>query len=196
MAPTKKESYQEQNEVSQTARDRKLRRKRHPRGRRLIKRKKPQIEAERAQAARVDSAKQKIAKHLELFPEITSAEGRSQAEKYLDWVADSLSLQRPILEEEDVEYKTAVASVAAGGQKRQKTKSSVRATHLPTQISVRNEEQRILEQNKRAAYENLLNRLTEHLSFWQTLSQKNPDRYSIGEISRQGLSLLKSLMPK
>jgi hypothetical protein len=192
MSLSKSENYQD-DEKPGVARDRKLRKRRQPRGRRLVRRKKPQIEAQTAQEARLGSAKQKIAKHVDLFPEVTSAEGRSQVEKYLGWVADSLSHHELTLNVGDIEYKTAVASVKAGGQKRQKTRTSVRATHLPTLISVKNEETRSLDQNKRAAYDNLRLRLTDHLSLWQTLSQNLPQQYSASEIKQHGVDLLKEL---
>jgi len=191
MSPAKPENYQD--EEPGTARERKLKRKRQPRGRRLVRRKKPQIDAQAARAARVDSAKQKIAKHINLFPEATSAKGKSQQDKYLDWVADSLSQGELTLNERDIEYKTAVASVKAGGEQRQKSRTSVRATHLPTLISVKNEETRSLDQNKRGAYDNLLLQLTDHLSLWQTLSQNLPKQYSASEIKQQGVDLLKAL---
>lgn len=192
MSPSKSENYQDYEKPG-AARERKLKKRRQPRGRRLVKRKRPQIEAETAQEARIGSAKQKIAKHIDLFPEFTTAEGKSQVEKYLGWVAGSLSQHELTLNERDIKYKTAVASVNAGGQKRQKTRTSVRATHLPTLISVKNEETRSLEQNKRAAYDNLRLRLTDHLSLWQTLSQNLPDRYSASEIKQHGVDLLKEL---
>ena len=191
--PSKPENYQEFEE-SRTARQRKLEKRIRPRGRRLVKKRKPQIEAASAQAARVDSAKQKITKHTELFPEFTTAEGRSQIERYMGWVAESLSHPQPVVREEDVKFKMAVASVKAGGQKRQKTRSSVRAIHLPTQISVKNEETRSKEQNKKAAYENLYSKLSEHLSLWQTLSQNLPDTYSASEIEDRGVDLLEDLV--
>ena len=192
MSSSKPANYQD-DEKPGTARESKLRKKRQPRGRRLVRRKKPQIEAQAAQKARIDSAKQKIAKKINLFPEVTSAEGKSQLEKYLGWVTDSLSQDELTLNAGDIEYKTAVASVKAGGQKRQKTRTSVRATHLPTLISVKNEETRSLDQNKRAADDNLRLRVTEHLSLWQTLSQNLPQQYSAAEIKLRGIDLLKEL---
>ena len=192
MSPSKSGNYQD-DEKPGAARERKLRKKRQPRGRRLVRRKKPQIEAQAAQEARIDSAKQKSAKQINLFPEITTAEGKSQLEKYLGWVTDSLSQDELTLNVGDIEYKTAVASVKAGGQKRQKTRTSVRATHLPTLISVKNEETRSLVQNKRAADDNLRLRLTNHLSLWQTLSQNLPQQYSAAEIKLRGIDLLKEL---
>ena len=192
MSPSKSENSQDYEKPG-AARERKLRKRRHPRGRRLVRRKKPQIEAQSAKGARIGSAKQQIAKHINLFPEFTSAEGKSQVEKYLGWVADSLSQHELTLDERDIEYKTATASVKAGGQKRQKSRTSVRATHLPTLISVKNEETRSLVQNKRNANDNLRLRLTDHLSLWQTLSQNLPDRFSASEIKQHGVGLLKEL---
>lgn len=192
----KTKNYQEFEELTGSPRDTRLRKRKYPRPRGYAIRQKKELEIERSRRIEVDVAQDKIAKHLVKFFDLDSEEGKRQAERYLEWVVDSLTQGQLITRDDDLEYKTAVSSVKAGGQQRQKTRSSVRATHLPTLISVRNEEERTQEQNKLAAYENLLNRLTDHLSLWQTLAQKNPDTYSIGEISRQGISLLKSLMPK
>lgn len=192
----KTKNYQELEELTGSPRDRRLRKRRYPRRRGYAVKKRKELEVKRSQEIEVEKIEEKIAKHLTKFSDLDSEEGKRQAERYLEWVVDSLTHKYPSLRDEDIEFKTAVASVKAGGQQRQKTRTSVRAAHLPTKISVRNEEERSLEQNKSAAYENLVSRLTTHLSLWQTLAQKNPDTYSIGEISRQGLSLLKSLMPK
>jgi len=127
------------------------------------------------------------------FPDLNSEEGRIQAKKYLSWAVDSLFEEGPVIRDEDLEFKSAVASVKAGGQQRQKTRSSVRVTHFPTLISVRNEEERNFEQNKKRAYENLLDRLSEHLSLWQTLSKNSPNKFSLSEIEKRGIDLLGEL---
>ena len=193
MSPSKSENYQKQDELSETARDRKLRKKRHPRKRGYAIRERRKSEIERSRGIEVGKAKERIAKHVARFQKLDEEERRRQEERYLGWVEDSLSQHEPALHKEDVEYKPAVASVKAGGQKRQKTRSSIRATHKPTLISVKNEETRRPEQNKQAAYDNLCLRLTDHLSLWQTLSQNLPDRYSASEIKQHGVDLLKEL---
>ena len=193
MSPTKRENLQGNDESFVDRRAAKLWRKRHPRDRRLAQRKKPQIEAEAAQEARMDSGKQKIAKHITRFPEINTPEGETQAAAYINWVAQSLSQGEPRLDDEDIDFKFATASVKAGGEQRQKSRTSVRATHLPTQIAVKNEETRSVDQNKLAAYENLRLRLTDHLSLWQTLSQNLPQQYSALQIKQHGVDLLKEL---
>lgn len=193
MTSSKSEKYQELEESKGSPRDRRMRKRRYPRSRGYAVRQKRGLEIERSRRIEVDVAQEKIAKHLTKFPNLDTDEGRKQAEKYLNWVVDSLSGEIHVLSEKDIEYKTAVASVKAGGQQRQKTRSSVRATHLPTLISVRNEEERSFEQNKERAYDNVLNRLTEHLSLWRTLTQKLPEKYSLSEIERRGVDLLKEL---
>lgn len=192
---SKSENYQE-DELVETPREKKLKKKKYPRPRVLVQKEVKKLAIIVSKRKEVEEASQKISKHLRKFPDLDTKEGRKQAEKYLNWVVDSLMKEEIVIRDADLDFKTSISSVKAGGQQRQKTRSSVRATHLPTLISVRNEEERTQEQNKRAAYENLVSRLTTHLSLWQTLAQKNPDTYSIGEISRQGLSLLKSLIPK
>lgn len=192
----KSENYQELNESSGAARDRKLRKRKEPRRRDYAVRKNKELVIERSKKVEIEKAKEKIIKHLSGFPDLESGEGKKQAERYLVWVVGSLSENFPDLSEGDIEYKTATASVKAGGQKRQKTRSSVRVTHSPTLISVRNEEERGLEENKRAARENLFDRLDEHLSLWQTISRLSPKMYSISDIERQGVDLLKELEGK
>ena len=192
----KSDNYQELEELTGFPRDKRLRKRRYPRRRDYAVEKKKELEIARSRDIEVENAEEKIAKHLVKFFDLDSDEGRRQAERYLEWVIDSLTQGQLITRDDDLEFKTAVASVKAGGQQRQKTRSSVRVTHLPTLISVRNEEERSLEQNKEAAYENLVSRLTTHLSLWQILAQKKSDTYSIGEISRQRISLIKSLLTK
>ena len=193
MAPSKSENYQELEESKGAPRDRRLRKRRYPRPRGYAIRQKRGLEIERSRRIEVDVAQEKIAKHLTRFPDLDSEEGRNQADKYLKWVVDSLTQGQIITRDEDLEFKTAVASVKAGGQQRQKTRSSVRATHLPTLISVRNEEERSFEQNKVAAYENLVSRLTSHLSLWKTLLKNSPEVYSLSEIKRRGIDIFKEL---
>jgi len=193
MSPTKRENLQGNDDSFVDRREAKLRRKRNPRDRRLVQRKKPQIEAKASQATRVAEAKQKIAKHISRFPEISTPEGETQVASYINWVAQSLSQGEPRLDDGDIDFKTATASVKAGGEQRQKSRSSVRATHLPTQIAVRNEEERSPDLNKKAARENLKSRLESHLILWQTLSQNLPQQYSASEIKQHGVDLLKEL---
>ncbi|MFV1917456.1 MAG: peptide chain release factor-like protein [Patescibacteria group bacterium] len=196
MTPSKSEKFKDQDELIESARDRKLRKKRHPRGRGFAVRKKSELKIGRSKESEVKEAEGKIKGQMDRFPDFDTSEGRKQAERYISWVSNSLSQKHPEPSEEDIEYKTATASVKAGGQKRQKTKNSVRATHLPTKIRVRNEEQRSLEENKKAAYKNLISRLADHLSLWQILSRGNPKRYSVEAIKRRGIDLLDELRSK
>lgn len=173
----------------ETQRAQKQRRKRNPRSRSFALRKKRELETEASQTHKLEEAKKKIAKHLAKFPELDTDKGKEQAEKYLAWVVESLAQKFPHLTDEDIEYKTAVSSVKAGGQKRQKSRTSVRATHLPTLISVRNEESRNMVRNKRLAFENLYTRLTTHFSHWRTLLKD----YSLQETEERGIDIFKEL---
>jgi protein subunit release factor A len=64
-----------------------------------------------------------------------------------------------------------LSSVKAGGQHRQKNRTAVRFTHLPTLISVKNENERSFEQNKQQAKAALFEKLEKHLKLWQTLER-------------------------
>ena len=189
----KSENYKEDEELIESARGRKLRKKARPRPRGYALRKKKKLEIERSRENEVELAEGKIARHLAGFPDLNSAEGRIQAKRYLSWAVDSLFEEGPVIRDEDLEFKTAVASVKAGGQQRQKTRSSVRVTHLPTLISARNEEERNFEQNKKRVHENLLDRLSEHFSLLQTLSKNSPNKFSLSEIEKRGIDLLEEL---
>ncbi len=145
-------------------RARKLKKKKFPRDRDYVAkqlRKKEKIEGEKE---REEKARKEIKKQVKHF-----SENEKQIKTYTRWIKDSLKEGYPILDEGDIETKTAVASVKAGGQQRQKSKTSVRLTHLPTLIAVRNEEERSLEQNKLKAQENLYYLLIDHLKNWKVL---------------------------
>lgn len=189
MASTKSESHLEDGQ-QETDRDRKKRRERNPRSRNFVLRKKRELETEASKTHKLEEAKEKIARRLSKFPDLDSKEGIKQVESYLAWVVESMAQKFPHLTDKDIEYKTAVSSVKAGGQQRQKSRTSVRATHLPTLISVRNEESRNVVRNKRLAFENLYTRLTTHFSYWQTLSQK----YSLKDLEKHGVDIFEVLV--
>ena len=173
-------------------RARKSKRRKFPRDRSFVGKRLRETEKIAGEEKRKKEAKEKIEKHLKRFPALDSYEGEKQIKIYIRWIKDSLdqnypllhegdvedSLDQnyPLLHEGDVEIKTAVASVKAGGQKRQKSRTSVRIVHLPTLIGVRNEEERSLEQNKLKAQEKLYYLLTNHLQLWKTLNIASPNQ--------------------
>lgn len=160
----------------------KSKRKKFPRDRSFVGKKLREIERKAGEEKRKKAAKEKIKKYLKRFPALNSYEGEKQVKIYIRWIKDSLDQDHPLLHEgdilhkRDVEVKTAVASVKAGGQKRQKSRTSVRLVHLPTLIGVRNEEERSLEQNKIKAQEKLYYLLTNHLQLWKTLNIASPNQ--------------------
>lgn len=149
----------------------KLEKRKHPRGRSFVGKQKKAATQKASKEKKEKEAQSKIEKHLERFSNDETRE--KQIKIYTRWLKDSLEQGQPILDEGDIEFKTAVASVKAGGQQRQKSQTSVRATHLPTLISVRNEEERSLEQNKKAATEKLQELLNSHLQIWKILKIKS-----------------------
>ena len=64
------------------------------------------------------------------------------------------------INEKDIEYQ-AVRSQGAGGQNVNKVNSAVRATHIPTQVSVFAQDSRSQHENKKLAKERLLFKLQE-----------------------------------
>ena len=58
----------------------------------------------------------------------------------------------------------------------QKNRTSCKATHLPTMIGVRNEEERSAVQNKANALKQLYERLEDHLRLWMIVSEDSQDR--------------------
>lgn len=130
-----------------------------------------------AKESRVIKAKEKIKKHLSSFSDIETDGGQVQAQKYIKWVKDSLKTNCPRFDPENkdtvkIDYFT--SSVKAGGQHRQKNQTAVRATHLPTKIVAQNQDERIAEQNKKAAIETLVQRLEDHLDLWKIIIQNSP----------------------
>lgn len=157
-------------------RARKSKRKKFPRDRSFVGKQRREAEKITGDAKRKKEAKEKIEKHLKRFPTPDFYKGEKQIKIYIRWIKDSLHQDYPILDEGDIEVKTAVASVKAGGQKRQKSRTSVRVTHLPTLMRVRNEEERSFEQNKLKAQKRLYYLLTNHLQLWKTLNVTSPSQ--------------------
>ena len=165
-------------------RARKSKRKKYPRDRSFVGKELRETERVAGENKRKNAAREKIEKHLQRFPSIDTSEGELQVKIYIRWVKDSLDQKYPFLDEGDIEIKTAVASVKAGGQKRQKSRTSVRAVHVPTLIGVRNEEERSMEQNKLKAKENLYYLLTNHLDLWKTLKIATPNQNVEKEVKK------------
>lgn len=128
---------------------------------------------------RAGQAETIIRKLLKSFPDVQSDDGLSRVQAYIRWVNDSLERQEPVVLINEIRFKNVLAS-ARGGQHVQKNRTAVVATHLPTTIRVRNEEQRNAEQNRAQAVEILSLKLEEHLELWKTLTDQDP-RLSVNE---------------
>lgn len=175
-APNGEEWEDYDNKGNHQRRARKSKRKKYPRDRSLVGKELKKIEKIEGENKRKKEAREKIEKHLKHFPSLDSYEGERQVKIYIRWIRDSLDQNYPLLDEGDIEVKTAVASVKAGGQKRQKSRTSARVVHLPTLIGTRNEEERSLEQNKLKAKKRLYYLLTNHLKLWETLKIALPNQ--------------------
>ena len=174
-------------------RERKIQKRIHPRGRRLVQ-KKLSIQAnEDREKSSVAEAKNQIMKVVGGFENQKKGEKEKQKVIYMRWVRDSLQYGSPIIAEGDLHLDSSVASVGAGGQNRQKTNTSVRLTHIPTLISVKNEEERNFEQNRQKAEKILTEKLSRHLDCWKALTNLLPSSYSLSEINRRGEGILSSI---
>lgn len=182
------EDYTEKDKHQRRAR--KSKRRKYPRNRSFVEKELREAEKAAGENKRKKEAREKIEKHLKRFPSLDSYDGEKQMKIYIRWTKDSLSQNYPlldegdILDEADIQIKTTVASVKAGGTKRQKSRTSARVVHLPTLIGVRNEEERSLEQNKLKAKEKLYYLLTEHLKLWKTLNIASPNQGVEKEIKK------------
>lgn len=168
------DGYEEKNKHQRRAR--KANKRKFPRDRSFVGKQLKETEKTAGEKKRKQKAREKIEKYLKRFSTLDSYEREKQVKTYIRWVKDSLDQDYPILHEGDIEVKTAVASVKAGGQKRQKSRTSARIVHLPTLIGVRNEEERSLEQNKLKAQEKLYYLLTNHLQLWKRLNITAPNQ--------------------
>ena len=173
-----------------SSREIKLTKRRNPRGRRIINQAHLTQSIKTGQEKKIRQAKSQIGKILVNFQSLKEKEREKQKEIYLRWLRDSLNNNSPIIDDGDLRLDTAIASVGAGGQNLQKTRTSVRLTHLPTRIAVRNEEERSFTQNRENALNHLKLRLTEHLNYWQILNQNLPAIFSVSEINRLGRQIL------
>lgn len=129
-------------------------------------------EIQAVKLARVEETEKRIAKHFSFFPKGETDESQKQVQNYLEWLKDSLVLKSPRFDPEDeneIRIDSFLSSVKAGGQHRQKNRTAVRLTHLPTLIAVKNEDERSFEQNKKLAKTALFEKLEEHLKLWQAL---------------------------
>src|SRR3989344_4109934 len=109
---------------------------------------------------------------------------RAVAEKdkiYTRWLRDSFDQDYPILSEGDVKFQYTVASVHAGGQKRQKSETAVVAIHIPTLTRARNEDETSREINKDRAFNTLYTPLERHLSLWKDLLKPEDGNSSVIE---------------
>lgn len=185
MNPLNGEGWEDYNDVGKhQRRARKSKRKKYPRDRSIVGKEIKKIERKAGEDKRKKEADGKIKKHLKRFPSLNSYEGEKQLKVYIRWVKDSLDQNYPFLVDGDIEIKTAVASVKAGGQQRQKSRTSARIVHLPTLLGTRNEEERSLEQNKLRAKEKLFYILTDHLEIWKTLNLASPNQDVEKEIKK------------
>ncbi len=177
MTPLNGEGWEDYNDVGKhQRRARKSKKKKYPRDRSFVGKELRETVRKKEENKRKKEAKEKIEKHLGRFPSVSSYEGEKQLKIYIRWIKDSLDQKHPLLDEGDIEIKTAVASVKAGGQQRQKSRTSARIVHLPTLIGTRNEEERSLEQNKLKAKEKLYYVLTDHLKLWKILNLASPNQ--------------------
>lgn len=161
------EGYSE--EIETGGRRGKLKRKKHPRDREFVNRQVAEQDKRIAEENRARAAEIIIKKQLSRFPSLDTDEGQKHAKIYTRWLRDSYDQNYPILSEGDIEFQYTVASVHAGGQKRQKSETAVVAIHIPTLVRARNEDEREREINKSRAFNSLYIPLERHISLWKDL---------------------------
>lgn len=174
-------------------RSRKIRKGKFPRDRSFAVKEKKAADRRASKEARIKESEEKLIRFFSRFPSIESDEGGKQVSEYLEWVKDSREQGLPVLIRDDIEFQFFVSSVKAGGQKRQKKRSAVRAIHSPTLIKVKNEDQRSREQNVTKAVEALFEPLGAHLALWKTLVG-NKD--SFDQIEARVIKILRSITQK
>jgi len=124
---------------------------------------------------RIAEAKDTIRQHLGRFADIETDQGKRQAQAYIQWVSKSLEKREPSIHLDDIHFQYSLSS-KPGGQHVQKNRTSCAATHVPTMIDVRNEEERSAVQNKANALKQLYERLEDHLRLWMIVSEDTQDR--------------------
>lgn len=129
--------------------------------------KKAQISKERAK--RKLKVKVDIGKDISSFQKLDASNREIQVGKYLDWLNNSLWVARePVIDEGDFKIDT-FRSGKPGGQRRDKKRTAVRITHIPTRIFASNENQRTQPLNREAAEGALKVKLQEHYDCWKRL---------------------------
>lgn len=119
---------------------------------------------------REEEALRLIKKQLSIIE--NRAKNRDEAFKiYRRWVLDSLAASTPLIDRGNLLIERKGSGVKAGGQHMQKTKTSVRITHLPTFISSVNESERVALRNKERAMASLEDKLRTHLNLWKILTE-------------------------
>lgn len=181
LKPEFSESYEDR-------RSEKLEKRKHPRGRRMVGKAVKKDVNTRSRKERIEETKTEIGKILVRFENLNQADAEKQKRMYFNWLKETLTQEKPILLENDIKIESFISSVKAGGQKRQKTNTAVRLTHLPTLIRVKNEEERTFEQNRMNALDSLENKLIKHLGHWQILFQEAPFEFSPKNLDRLDLN--------
>lgn len=124
---------------------------------------------EDANENRREDAQKNLKKVFEDFPHFDN-DGQEERflAMYVPWLNLSLESGEPMIDEVDLEEEFMRSGKKAGGQNVNKVNSAVRIKHVPTNISVRNEETRDQGANRQNARAGLKNRLEAHLTDWKT----------------------------
>ncbi len=130
---------------------------------------KKQETIEASEENRREDAEENLQRVFEDFPHFDNEQKADRfLEMYTSWVNASLASGAPLIEKGGLEEEFMRSGKKAGGQNVNKVSSAVRLKHIPTNISVRNEETRDQAKNRESARSGLQDRLRKHLEDWKT----------------------------
>ncbi len=145
---------------------------------------------EASQEKRKEAARNNLERVFKEFPSFEVEQKKEDfLEMYALWVNVSLEAGFPYIDQKDLDEEFMRSGKKAGGQNVNKVSSAVRLKHIPTNITVRNEETRDQAKNRQFAKEGLEDLLKEHLKDWKTYLGENKteiDKNTVAEIMRTG----------
>lgn len=137
-------------------------------------REKRRSEEESRELKKAKETKQKLTKVVEGFPKFKSEKKLEDfLDTYIDWLTRNIEGEFNLeIPEDEIKFDFMLSS-KKGGQRGDKASTAVRAIHLPTNISVKNEEERKQIDNKRNAVRKLGEKLEQHIKDWRAFLESS-----------------------